>query len=870
MKHTSRFFSMVMAVVVLLQMFTFVSFAEDTLSDLPTELVWNSEKKGYFQFTIPDHITDRYNYRIDLYKNGDPVEWTQSSVHPTEFEDSRVYSRSFLQEEIMANGSGKYTYTVTVNGETSGFSTEFTYTEPTQTLPTPTNVILVEGQVRWTPIVSEHCSGYFVEYYVAYPDGTLDKVYGQEERNVTSDYQDYTSDNDVSSYFNEQVDRFYNADPVRYPKESAFLMVTVRAESSDIFEIKDSENSAPVAMSEDNETEFQFNLPGKSGDKGTTLKWTDIQEYVPERMQFGLLYASNRYEANILTPATVTYTGNGVNRTETLSYIPLLTEYGAAWYDLEFTLPYDLAPGTYQATIRLAIAQEKGTDNVKPYVITIPELTVNQVYDADFIINDGETFTTDKNVTLAFNVSGYTKYKIGDGEYTNLPENGVATTYVLTPESGEKTVSVTFANADESKTETVEKNIQLSNRHTITYYVNGAEFYTEILDCGSSIQQLAEVPAVEGKTFAGWDDKIPAVMPDSNLSFSAIFVADPVQDLTELLSEEDLAAGYTDVTSTVSLDVANANINDELASEYTGYTAAMTLDITLQKVKEDGTSDNISESGSLVAFEIEIPDSLKNKGDYIILRDHNGTVEMIGRTPNAFGEYLTVSGNTITLYANRFSLYTLATREQTPPAPSGGGASVYTINFDSNGGSKVKAVDVRSGKTVSKPEDPAKEGYIFAGWYLDQDLTEACDFSTVIRTSLSLYAKWTEAAPKTAMVLTIGEKNATINGETVTNDVAPIILQDRTLIPIRFVAEAFGATVEWNETARAVNVTLGDVMVSLIVGEGFAVVNGEVKELDCASFIENDRTYLPVRFVMESLGLKVEWNESTRQVLIEN
>lgn len=869
MKKFSKLLSVILAMFLILQTCSLICFAE-TVSDLPTELVWNSAKKGYFQFTIPDHITDRYNYRIDLYKNGEPVDWTQSSVHPTEFEDSRVYSRSYLQEEIMANGSGRYTYTVTVNGETTGFSTEFTYTEPTQNLPIPTNVVLVEGQVRWTPIVSEYCSGYFVEYYVAYPDGTLEKVYGQEERNVTSDYQDYTNDNDVSNYFNAQVDRFYNADPVRYPKESAFLMVTVRAESSDIFEVKDSENSAPVAMSEDTETEFHFNLPAKSGDKGTTLEWTDIQEYVPERMQFGLLYASNQYEANILTPATVTYTGNGVNRTETLSYIPLLTEYGAAWYDLEFTLPYDLAPGTYQAVIRLAIAQEKGTDNVKPYVITIPELTVNQVYDADFVINDGETFTTDKNVTLTFNVSGYTKYKIGDGEYTALPANGVATTYVLTPESGEKTISVMFANADESKTETVEKNIQLSNRHTISYYVDGAVFDTAILDCGSQISQLAELPIVEGKTFAGWDRAIPAVMPDADLSFHAIFVADPSQDLTELLSEEDLAAGYTDVTSTVSLDVANSNINDELASEYTGYTAAMTLDITLQKVKDDGTSDNISESGSLVAFEIEIPDSLKNKGDYIILRDHNGTVEMIGRTPNAFGEYLTVSGNTITLYANRFSLYTLATREQTPPVSSGGGVLSYTVNFNSNGGSKVKVATVRSGKTVSKPEDPTREGYVFAGWYLDEDLTEAFDFETVIRKSVSLYAKWTPATSKTAMVLTIGEIGATVNGETVINDAAPVIVNNRTMLPIRFVAETFGATVEWNETTRAVNVSLGDVKVSLIVGEGFAMVNGEAKELDCASFIENDRTYLPVRFVMESLRLHVEWNESNRQVIIEN
>ena len=243
-------------------------------------------------------------------------------------------------------------------------------------------------------------------------------------------------------------------------------------------------------------------------------------------------------------------------------------------------------------------------------------------------------------------------------------------------------------------------------------------------------------------------------------------------------------------------------------------------------------------------------------------------MDAITSSPNADGEYLTVSGNVITLYAKKFSLYTLATREATPPVSSGGGVVSYSVNFNSNGGTKVKAVNVRAGNTVVKPEDPTKEGYTFGGWYQDEELTQVYDFATPVKKSFSLYAKWVENAPKTVMVLTIGEADATINGETVTNDVAPVIVNDRTMLPIRFVAEAFGATVEWDEEIRAVNVTLGDVKVSLIVGEGFAVVNGEAKELDSASFIENDRTYLPVRFVMESLGLNVEWNETTRQVTV--
>ena len=137
-----------------------------------------------------------------------------------------------------------------------------------------------------------------------------------------------------------------------------------------------------------------------------------------------------------------------------------------------------------------------------------------------------------------------------------------------------------------------------------------------------------------------------------------------------------------------------------------------------------------------------------------------------------------------------------------------------------------------------------------------------------IKKSISLYAKWIEAAPSVKLVLTIGQTQATMNGETFVNDVAPIIVNDRTMLPIRFVAEKLGATVGWEEETRTVTVTLGEVAVSLVVGESVAKVNGEEQALDSPSFIQNDRTYLPVRFIMESLKLNVDWDESTRQVTI--
>ena len=74
-------------------------------------------------------------------------------------------------------------------------------------------------------------------------------------------------------------------------------------------------------------------------------------------------------------------------------------------------------------------------------------------------------------------------------------------------------------------------------------------------------------------------------------------------------------------------------------------------------------------------------------------------------------------------------------------SPSAAKAS-YTVTFNSNGGSAVKAQTVRSGAKASKSASPTKSGYTFKGWYSDAALTEAYDFSLPVKANLALYAKW--------------------------------------------------------------------------------------------------------------------------------
>lgn len=203
----------------------------------------------------------------------------------------------------------------------------------------------------------------------------------------------------------------------------------------------------------------------------------------------------------------------------------------------------------------------------------------------------------------------------------------------------------------------------------------------------------------------------------------------------------------------------------------------------------------------------------------------------------------------------------------------------FTVSFETDGGSTVAPIKVNSGEKVKEPTAPQKEGYIFGGWYSDRELlAERYDFSSSVAKSITLYAKWNKEQSDDegladAMVLIIGEKEALVFGKKVSNDVAPKIVNDRTMLPARFVAENLGAKIEWNEENEVVTVTGKNekdevVKIVITIGSKTAQVNGGNIELDSPAFIENDRTYTPIRFISEQLGASVEWLESEQKVII--
>ena len=91
-------------------------------------------------------------------------------------------------------------------------------------------------------------------------------------------------------------------------------------------------------------------------------------------------------------------------------------------------------------------------------------------------------------------------------------------------------------------------------------------------------------------------------------------------------------------------------------------------------------------------------------------------------------------------------------------------------------------------------------------------------------------------------------------------NVRPVIENGRTLAPVRAVAEALGAEVAWDSQTREITISKDDIFVRMAVGENVAYVNGTRIQLDAAPQIINDRTLVPVRFIAESFNLTVDWD----------
>ncbi len=111
------------------------------------------------------------------------------------------------------------------------------------------------------------------------------------------------------------------------------------------------------------------------------------------------------------------------------------------------------------------------------------------------------------------------------------------------------------------------------------------------------------------------------------------------------------------------------------------------------------------------------------------------------------------------------------------------------------------------------------------------------------------------------MEITVGETDYSVNGKENTLDVPPMIINGRTMVPIRFITETLGGEAFWEASSKTVKIVLDENVVTMVIGQ-------TTEDMDVAPVIVNGRTLVPLRYISESFDAQVDWNQDTRSISI--
>ena len=109
-----------------------------------------------------------------------------------------------------------------------------------------------------------------------------------------------------------------------------------------------------------------------------------------------------------------------------------------------------------------------------------------------------------------------------------------------------------------------------------------------------------------------------------------------------------------------------------------------------------------------------------------------------------------------------------------------------------------------------------------------------------------------------------------LNGKALTMDQTPVIIDGRTLVPLRAIFEGLGAQVFWNDATKTATGIKDGKEIKIAIDSTTAFVGSKMVSLDVPAQIISSRTMVPVRFISESLGCKVDWDGTTKTVTITN
>ncbi|HEX9059461.1 MAG TPA: copper amine oxidase N-terminal domain-containing protein [Clostridia bacterium] len=138
------------------------------------------------------------------------------------------------------------------------------------------------------------------------------------------------------------------------------------------------------------------------------------------------------------------------------------------------------------------------------------------------------------------------------------------------------------------------------------------------------------------------------------------------------------------------------------------------------------------------------------------------------------------------------------------------------------------------------------------------------NFLSVDTTTISQSAKYETIRSSGSSMVSVLYQNSFVDF----TDVSPVVLGGRTMVPLRKIFERLGAGVNWDASSGTINAVIGSTKIELKVGSKTAYRNGEPMQLDTSPVIINNRTLVPLRFIAESFGKKVSWDGIEKVAII--
>ena len=216
-------------------------------------------------------------------------------------------------------------------------------------------------------------------------------------------------------------------------------------------------------------------------------------------------------------------------------------------------------------------------------------------------------------------------------------------------------------------------------------------------------------------------------------------VDDKVNAISEKVSAGEITIGDEDSMSvgTARLDVKDVELDDEQISNFEeaaeGYNVDSYLDISLYNTVYKGSAEQswdtkVDELDNDAEIVLQLEDNVNGQDIVVVHETHDGKYEIIET------EYIE-DQNAIVFNTDSFSNYAIATKGDVI-------ARKHKVEFDTNGGSEVKSVEVEDGKELERPTAPTKDGYTFGGWYIEPELNYSYNFESLVDRDLTLYARW--------------------------------------------------------------------------------------------------------------------------------